>query len=930
MSTILVVDDDATNRKLLATLLGYEGHEVVEAIDGADGLASARLHRPQLVIADILMPSMDGYEFVRQLRADAELARTAVIFYTANYHQREAQTLAMKCQVDRVIVKPCPPHDLVRAVESVLQTGESPPVQSADPGFDAEHLRLVTDKLAQTANELRAANERLAALVDLNTQLASIREPQVLLSKVCAGARGLIASRFGVLAVADRLDSTHVLTSTSGLEITAEYARPQLAAGALAQVIMESQPIRIPAREAVGIGIGLPADYPIADSYLAVPVRSLTRVYGWICLADRLGADEFDAEDERLLTILGAQVGRIYENGSLYTKVQHLNRVHTMLSGINALIVRADDRGRLLDDACRIAMNAGMFGAAWCGLLDSGGQLQTVAMAGDLAEQPESWLLQPADIDLTEGAQPANPIVTAMHSQQPVVCNELLDLATYSDFRAPLLERGYRATVALPLVTSGRAVGCLVLATRESGFFNGEEMRLLTELAGDLSFGLDHIDKSEQLNYLAYYDALTGLPNRTLFKDRLAQLVSISEPDTAQLAVIIADPERLAAFNDTIGRAATDQLLQELARRFVRCVGAPERVGRIGSHQFAAVVTGLRSATDVPRIVDELWRQWLGTPFEVQQPPVRVTAKAGVAIFPDDGTDAETLLRNAETALKTAKSSGKAFAAYTARLSEELTERMALERNLRQALDRNEFTLHYQPQVALQSRRLQGLEALIRWRSPELGLVPPATFIPVMEENGLIVEVGAWVLRQATLDRARWLGQRLKPPRIAVNVSTVQLCHDDFVHTLANIVRIAGPECGLDIEVTESLLMTDVDDNLGKLAAICDLGVNVALDDFGTGYSSLSYVARLPVHALKIDRSFISSMLDDPSAMTLVSTIISLARALKLQTIAEGVESEEQAKILRLLQCDQMQGHLISKPLPFEEITAYLSRPLGQ
>jgi EAL domain-containing protein (putative c-di-GMP-specific phosphodiesterase class I) len=329
----------------------------------------------------------------------------------------------------------------------------------------------------------------------------------------------------------------------------------------------------------------------------------------------------------------------------------------------------------------------------------------------------------------------------------------------------------------------------------------------------------------------------------------------------------------------------------------------------------------------VPRTVEDLWKQWLAAPFTVQEQTIRVTAKAGVALFPVDGDDAEALLHNAETALKTAKTSGKAFAAYTARLSEELTARVSMERNLRQALERGEFVLHYQPKVDLKSRRLQGLEALIRWNSPELGLVLPGRFIPLIEENGLVVEVGTWVLRQAILDRAQWLEQQLDPPRIAVNVSTVQLRCDDLVRTVDDITGAAGLDCGLDIEVTESLLLEDVADNLDKLVAIRARGLKIALDDFGTGYSSLSYLTRLPVHALKIDRSFIAGMLDDPSTMTLVSTIISLARALKLETIAEGVESEEQAKILHLLQCDQMQGYLVSKPLPALEMTAYLNRP---
>jgi EAL domain-containing protein (putative c-di-GMP-specific phosphodiesterase class I) len=223
-------------------------------------------------------------------------------------------------------------------------------------------------------------------------------------------------------------------------------------------------------------------------------------------------------------------------------------------------------------------------------------------------------------------------------------------------------------------------------------------------------------------------------------------------------------------------------------------------------------------------------------------------------------------------------------------------------------------------------RRLVGVEALLRWQNPQLGLLPPNKFVPIMEENGLIVEVGTWVIRQACIDRSRWLERRLKAPRIAVNVSAIQLRQDDFVRTLSTILKVAGSEAGLDIEVTESLMMENVIENMEKLTAVRELGVQIALDDFGTGFSSLSYLARLPVKTLKIDRSFVITMLEDPGAMALVSTIISLARTLRLETVAEGVESEEQAKILRLLQCDQMQGYLISKPLTFDDMTTFLGR----
>jgi EAL domain-containing protein (putative c-di-GMP-specific phosphodiesterase class I) len=243
---------------------------------------------------------------------------------------------------------------------------------------------------------------------------------------------------------------------------------------------------------------------------------------------------------------------------------------------------------------------------------------------------------------------------------------------------------------------------------------------------------------------------------------------------------------------------------------------------------------------------------------------------------------------------------------------------------LRRAIADDEFVLHYQPKVDLASRQLMGVEALMRWQSPELGLVPPLNFIPLMEETGIIVEAGAWALAQAMRDRGRWRQLGLDAPRVAVNVSTAQLRKHDFVDKVTQILQLGGADPGIDIEVTESLIIGDVSGNIAKLTAIRDLGVSIAVDDFGTGYSSLSYLAKLPVAFLKIDRSFISTMLDDASAMTLVSTIISLAHSLNLGVVAEGVELEEQAKFLRLLRCDQMQGYLISKPLSFDDMTIYL------
>ncbi len=297
--------------------------------------------------------------------------------------------------------------------------------------------------------------------------------------------------------------------------------------------------------------------------------------------------------------------------------------------------------------------------------------------------------------------------------------------------------------------------------------------------------------------------------------------------------------------------------------------------------------------------------------------------------MPDDGADAETLFRNAEAALKKAKASGERYLFYTQTMTEAVAGRLTLENQLRDALDNEEFVLHYQPKVNLASGKLTGAEALIRWNDPRTGLVLPSRFIPVLEETGLINEVGRWALKKAIADYLRWQAAGLPAVRIAVNVSPLQLRNRGFIAEIEQAIGIdAHAAAGLELEITESLIMEDVKHNIASLQAIRAMGVTIAIDDFGTGFSSLSYLAKLPVDTLKIDRSFVIDMTAGPEGLALVSTIISLAYSLKLKVVAEGGETEEQSRLLRLLRCDEMQGYLFSEPVPGEIFeTRFLSSP---
>jgi EAL domain-containing protein (putative c-di-GMP-specific phosphodiesterase class I) len=327
----------------------------------------------------------------------------------------------------------------------------------------------------------------------------------------------------------------------------------------------------------------------------------------------------------------------------------------------------------------------------------------------------------------------------------------------------------------------------------------------------------------------------------------------------------------------------------------------------------------------VTRRVETLWQKCFADPFLVSGEDLKIAAKAGITLFPNDGAEAEVLLRNAEAALVKAKALGEQHLFYTSSLTARSGEQLMLENRLRQALERAEFVLHYQPKLDMESGQVAGVEALIRWQSPELGLVPPMKFIPLMEQTGLILDVGAWALDKAIEDHLRWTNLGLSAPRVAVNVSAIQLRRRDFVSMVEGALKRGATPPGVDLEITESLVMEDIESNMQKLKEIRNLGLSVAIDDFGTGYSSLGYLAKLPVQTLKIDRSFIITMLSDPDTMTLVSTIISMAHSLRLKVVAEGVDQEEQAKMLKLLRCDEVQGFLFSRPIPFEQMTVLLS-----
>jgi diguanylate cyclase (GGDEF)-like protein len=578
-------------------------------------------------------------------------------------------------------------------------------------------------------------------------------------------------------------------------------------------------------------------------------------------------------------------------------RIERLNRTLETLSAVNALIVRVSDREELLAEACRIAVERGGFGFAAIstenGIVSSG--------AGAKDPQIEAFPVPP----------------------QAAVCNDL----EHSDApgRDAALRRGLRAYAVLPLNFSGGTLGALLLYSRSKDVFDEEEMRLLQELAGDIAFALHHLAQKARMDYLAYHDSLTDLPNRSLFIDRLGQALLAARRDKRFAAVVFLDLERFRMVNETFGRRAGDDLLREAALRLRTAARDQDTVARVGADHFAIAVAGFDHPGDtIHWLIDRLGEAF-ARPVVIDGVELRVTMKAGIAVFPTDGETTETLGAKAETALKHAKQAGQRFLFYTPEMNARVAESLALEHRLRRAIEDGRLALHYQPKVDVRSGKLAGLEALIRWQDPELGAVPPAKFVSLMEETGMILVAGRWALRRAVEDIRRWQALGVEVPRTSVNVSAIQLRQKDFVDSVLEALAVFGRDKPLlDVEITESVLVDDIEETTRKLQTLRRAGVEVSVDDFGTGYCSLSYLARLPVDVLKIDRSFVVRMRDAGYPRNIVAMIVSLAHTLGLKVIAEGVEDDEQVRLLRDLGCDQIQGYLVSRPIPADEIEALL------
>jgi diguanylate cyclase (GGDEF)-like protein/PAS domain S-box-containing protein len=419
-----------------------------------------------------------------------------------------------------------------------------------------------------------------------------------------------------------------------------------------------------------------------------------------------------------------------------------------------------------------------------------------------------------------------------------------------------------------------------------------------------------------RIQHLAYHDNLTGLPNRSLLQDRLAHSIARAERTSRKVAVLFIDLDNFKNINDTLGHDVGDELLRQVARRLTTCVRSSDTIARQGGDEFIVLLDSLEDGRGASVVAQTILNS-LRAAFDLGGTAQHVSGSVGIALYPEDGRDAQTLMRNADTAMFHGKGIGKnTYQYFTAQMNVAVKRRMTLESALRRAVLQKDFMLHYQPQVDLETGEISAVEALVRWKTEDSGIVMPADFIPLAEETGLISEIGEWVLRESCRQSREWQDRGLRPRRVAVNLSARQFMDKGFFDTLNRVLKDTGLDPSwLELEITESQIMRQTEGLILLLTRLAEMGVNLAIDDFGTGYSSLSYLKRLPIQKLKIDQSFVRDITVDPNDAAIVVAIIQMARSLDLETIAEGVETAGQLALLRSKGCRVGQGYFFSEPM---------------
>jgi diguanylate cyclase (GGDEF)-like protein/PAS domain S-box-containing protein len=614
-------------------------------------------------------------------------------------------------------------------------------------------------------------------------------------------------------------------------------------------------------------------------------------------------------------------------------RLLRLTRMFAALNATNEAVLRAKSREELFKLVCEAAVNGGRFTSTTIGLADPESDFfRLVASAG-----PNASAILNRKYAITASRPEGRGLMgIAYRSGRPSISNDYENDEITSHWHKDARGWGVKSAAVVPFFNCGRPVGVLLVHSVERDTFTPEFVELLQRLAASVSFALDNFDRVDEkaksdrkIEYLASHDSLTNLPNREMFNQLLHFAIEAAERYRRQFAVLFIDLDRFKVINDSLGHEAGDALLVEIGNRLRQSLRSCDVVARLGGDEFVVILEHTSDGQSIEGVTHGLLTA-LRQPLQLCGHECHTTASIGIAMYPADGTDVQTLTKNADMAMYRAKEDGKnGFRFFTKDVKTQSIERLMLETALRHALDRQQFSLQYQPKVDLATGQISGVEALLRWTHPDLGMLPPMQFIPLAEETGLIVPIGRWVLKEACVQNMAWQREGLRSVSMAVNLSPRQFTDEHLLDDVDDALATSGMSPSLlQLEVTESMVMQNVPRAVRVLDALSSRGIRLAIDDFGTGYSSMSLMKQFPIDTIKIDRSFVRDLPDDSEDKAIAQAIISMGKALGMTIVAEGVETTEQQTFLRDHACDEMQGFLFSKPVPPRQLADLLRADL--
>ncbi len=672
-----------------------------------------------------------------------------------------------------------------------------------------------------------------------------------------------------------------------------------------------------------------------ARAAAALPVIRAGESVGVLVVA----LDEIDALDEEAVALLTRMadnlsfgldnIDREAERQRNERAARRLAKIFAALSATNEAILRAKTAAELYQLVCDAAVHVGHSLAATVLLAEPGSPwLQPVAGTGQIVDLVKQTRFS---ID------PENPYGqgvcgNAFRSQKASVNEDILNSKQGQPWRESSRQAGVVASCAAPLTKFGRSIGVLLFFVTKSWAVDKEIVALLVRMAENVSAALENFDRADEkvqaddrIQYLATHDELTGLPNRVAFQQLFGESIKSALRHGRKCALLFIDLDRFKVINDSLGHAAGDTLLVEVANRLRSCVRGSDLVARFGGDEFVIVLDGVADQNDIAVVASNILTELMPAVILAGH-ECRTTGSIGIAVFPDNGSDVQTLTKNADMAMYRAKEEGKNnFRFFTPEIKSQSIERLMLETDLRHALELNQFELHYQPKLDVVTGQISGVEALLRWTHPKLGNLPPTEFIPLAEETGLIIPIGRWVLMTASAQNMAWQNEGLLAISMAINLSPRQFLDASLLDDIDDVLATTGmPAHLLQLEITESMVMQNVERAIKLLDEIRSRGVRLAIDDFGTGYSSMSLMKKFPIDTIKIDRSFVRDLAESAEDRAIATAIISMGKALGLTVVAEGVETTEQDAFLRGHACDEIQGYLFSKPVRPEDIRPLL------